>query len=602
MPSAARRKIQSAPDWKDAPLFAAVSGDLGRSRLPGRGLLYSFVVHEIFIFWILCSPGGYSVPERHFRVVERLSLDSELTYALPPLGGGSSHGGQPGTAKGPRGKKGGASPGARKSSGHVHRGPQPVTSKPPNPDNPIQTVLQPDLVKPPVLAVPLPLPNIVQLATLPPPPAVLPVLHTPAPLKPPEAPKLEASLRAATFSIPPIEIAPPPPEATPKLTLPPPTSEAATLPTSSKLASELARATPSAPAPAAPQSPPARTESAGTDARNLLVLSPIPSPPTLGGQVPVGEAHGEFAIGLEPIEAPKSQVGAGDATAGATEPEIASLPSGSTGPSLAQLASGLGNGTGSDSEVGNGTGAEAGTGLSNGAVTGPGSGHGNASGPGGGVGLGTGTGTGAGVGPGRGPFSGMSITGGKGGTARSGSPSGRTYGPEITGSYGITVVANGPSGGGLRDFGVFLDEPVYTVYINMRRADDPAPSWTMEYALLREPPAADPPASDLPPRYISLKAGPQSETALLAPYATTKESPQLPPEVISRYSGQMIVVYGEIGPDGKFEKPRIMASPNPQLNPPVLAALAKWVFQPALLIGKPVAVKALIGIPISLPQ
>ena len=45
------------------------------------------------------------------------------------------------------------------------------------------------------------------------------------------------------------------------------------------------------------------------------------------------------------------------------------------------------------------------------------------------------------------------------------------------------------SGGGLSDFGVFQNQKVYTVYLDMRATDDDAaPSWTLQYAVLQPTP------------------------------------------------------------------------------------------------------------------
>src|SRR5438034_11616176 len=158
------------------------------------------------------------------------------------------------------------------------------------------------------------------------------------------------------------------------------------------------------------------------------------------------------------------------------------LPSENYGPGMAVHVKKLANEDRPVGEVGNGTGAsvESGPGLGHtglgpgsGAETGAGASDGKSSSPGAGAGTGKGTGAGAGVGPGAGPFAGMSIVGGAGSAASSGA--GRPFGPEASGSYGLTVVAAGPSGGGIRDFGVFSDEPVYTVYLDMRRHGEPAP-------------------------------------------------------------------------------------------------------------------------------
>jgi protein TonB len=89
---------------------------------------------------------------------------------------------------------------------------------------------------------------------------------------------------------------------------------------------------------------------------------------------------------------------------------------------------------------------------------------------------------------------------------------------------------------------------------------------------------------------------------LLAPFPVTKENPEFPVDAVSRNLGRMLVVYGVINAEGKIEKMRIIQSPNPLLNAPLLAALENWSFRPAELNGEPVAVKALLGIPLSLPR
>src|SRR5438552_13911040 len=599
MPTLLDDEVQSPEVQDDQVLFAAASVDLGRNRVPGRGLLYSFLVHEIVILWILCHPDSYSTKERHFRLIEQIPLESELL--LPPVGGGDSGAsGQEGATKRVRGKnkKRGASRG-KAAAKHLYPGPQPMASKSPNPDNSFQTILQPDLIKPPILKVPLPLPNMMQLAATlpPPPPAAHKIFEPPAPPQPPEAPKLHGNLRSAAIEIP--VLVPPPAPFKPKITLPPPSQEVAalhTLATASRLR-ELAKATPSLTAPVAPQNPPSRASSAGTDTRNILALSVFPSTSRLAIQVPQVEAHGDFAIGPHPPTAgPEPGTTRGDST------EISSLPPEISGPGLAALGKGLASEASPVGEVGNGTGAsvESGPGLGHtglgpgsGAETGAGAGDGKSSSPGAGAGTGKGTGAGAGVGPGAGPFAGMSIVGGAGSAASSGA--GRPFGPEASGSYGLTVVAAGPSGGGIRDFGVFSDEPVYTVYIDMRRNGEPAPSWTMEYALLAKRPAiVDPPGA------VSLRLEPESLHSVVPPFPATKETPQFPPDVISKYLGQMIVVYGVLSPEGKLLSISVMASPNTELNSSVLDALDRWVFQPVLLNGKPVAAKVLLGIPLFL--
>ncbi|MGA2632135.1 MAG: hypothetical protein ABSG54_18225, partial [Terriglobia bacterium] len=222
-----RAVLGAGPQGHDTHFTATTRG-----RLPSRGLLYSFVGHEIVIFALLLLPQKFR-PERHFYEVERwLPNDTKLTYNLPELGGGQRGGGKPGGKSGGGSpKRGGSSPApAPKQGGLVYPAPQPVISNPPNPTNRIQTILQPELVKPPELRVPLPLPNMVKLARgpqLPAPPPLVPKVNLAAlpPARPPEAPKLKAEVRPPNMPYAlPLQNLPPPVE-NPKLTLPPATPE-----------------------------------------------------------------------------------------------------------------------------------------------------------------------------------------------------------------------------------------------------------------------------------------------------------------------------------------------------------------------------------------
>ena len=124
-----------------------------------------------------------------------------------------------------------------------------------------------------------------------------------------------------------------------------------------------------------------------------------------------------------------------------------------------------------------------------------------ARGSGTGVGLGTGPGTtsasgsGAGSGSGKGSLPGLTIQGTNGaygnGAAVVKSHVDGIKLPAQT-AYGMTVVSLASSGGGLPDVGVFEDEKVYTVYVDMRATpEDPAPSYTLQYALLQPPTGVD---------------------------------------------------------------------------------------------------------------
>ena len=160
-------------------------------------------------------------------------------------------------------------------------------------------------------------------------------------------------------------------------------------------------------------------------------------------------------------------------------------------------------------------------------------------------------------------------------------------------SYGLTIVSTANSGGGLPDFGVFHYEQTYTVYVDVRRTvEDPAPSWTLQYAVLR----------GAAPQAGAAKSPGASPQGLVPPFPVTKELPQWPAELVQKYLHRLIVVYAIIDPEGKFVQMLVKQSPSPQLNEPLLEALSKWVFRPGELDGNPVVVKALLGIPLSLPD
>jgi TonB family protein len=133
--------------------------------------------------------------------------------------------------------------------------------------------------------------------------------------------------------------------------------------------------------------------------------------------------------------------------------------------------------------------------------------------------------------------------------------------------------------------------------MEMTHSSTPAPSWVLQYALLRQP-SQNPQSVSLQDPSRAVRLGEQ----LVPPFPVTKEVPQLPEEIVARNSGRQIVVYVEINTEGKTEKMRIIQSPNPLLNQPVLEALGKWLFRPAEMGGKPAAVKALVGIPLSLSR
>jgi len=609
--------------------------EVKQGAAPGRGLLYSVLLHEVAIFAILLVPMRYR-QERKFYEVERwLRADTKLTYMLPAMGGGHEGGGRPGGQSGGGSPKqgGGSEAPAPRKGGLVYPGPQAIVSNPPNPANRIQTILQPDLPKPPELRVPLPLPNVVLVkrgAPLPAPPPLVPKVNMAElpPVKPPEAPKLLAELSAPQlpYSLPVHQMAPPPEP--PKLALPPPTPEPrkVDLPFVPKVPQLPAEATRAAAPPAEAPNLALPSGAGGSDDRTLLALSPIPlgaGPPGAPLDVPLGESHGQFAIGPEPnLKGDSAHPGPGTDTGtdtgaatsgtgkGAGGTGVGGSGSGSGGGgegggsgsgSGGGTGSGVGPGSGSGTGTGSGTGSGSGINGTGGGGTGSGTGTGSGSGPGRGhgTGEGSGTGSGSGSGSGSGPFTGISIAGGSGtsGASSKGATSGQTAQPGPRPSYGMTIVATAASGGGLRDYGIFRNESVLTVYIAMTHSPRPAPSWTLQCALLRRPTGNSSTVS------LASNAGTfQMQDRLIAPFPIDKQNPQFPDEVVARNLSRLMVVYAEISDEGKIANARIIQSPNPLLNQPLLEALAKWTFRPAEMSGQPVAVKALFGFPLTLPE
>jgi hypothetical protein len=145
----------------------------------------------------------------------------------------------------------------------------------------------------------------------------------------------------------------------------------------------------------------------------------------------------------------------------------------------------------------------------------------------------------------------------------------------------MTITSTASSGGGLPDFGVFHNQKVYTVYLDMRASDDDsAPSWTLQYAVLQP---SDPNAI----RIIGVPT---------PPYAALKQVPELTPELAGSCAGKLIVVAGLLNTDGKFEHLSVKKTPDPRINTLVTEALGNWTFQPSQIEGNPVPLKVMLGI------
>ncbi len=311
----------------------------------------------------------------------------------------------------------------------------------------------------------------------------------------------------------------------------------------------------------------ARLPSRERDLRSVLALTPLPTWREQPVEIPAGEALGRFTISPEPnLDTSESEPGS---------PSSVVLENPTVGPA------------GENAAVGNSASVVTLT-FEPSVDAMPGSRpDSSASGPG------VGSGWGAGSSPSKGALAGITIVGGVGGTGASVNsvPDSRIPHPLQT-RYGLIVVSTENSGGGLPYFGVFSNAQINTVYLDMRQTEtDTAPFWTLEFVV---------------PRGTAIQANPAKELdesyeGFVLPVPVVKEQPALPLELVRRHIGKMVIVYTVINVEGKMEQTSVKESPDPLLNQPVLDALSKWVFRPGVLNGDPVAVKALLGIPLWLP-
>lgn len=543
---------------------------------PARGLLYSVVGHGIAILalvllWPKHVPPIYD-PPRH---LELTMIPKDALY-LPALGGGDSGSPQRGAAA-----KSETTPSLSVADlsklGVSFPGTQAIVSNPPHPTNKVQTILQPELSNPPELTKFVRLPNVVRLAENSPAPQLTSAADAPKADPSIEAPVPHSAPSAPT--IPPLRALAPVVIETPKLSLP----MAAPMNSS---AMQVTAVPPVAPVPPQPAQARVLPGSSGREHRTLIALSVVPGPPDPSPKVPSAEAHGQFAVVALPNLA-VSQLGIGSAAEAANP----SAGAGAHANPSAHDATGAGTmAMGSDARP---------TAAGAGAVAGPGPGAadsgegrnvaGAASGGmairgaayGSGPGVGSASGAGKGAGPAPGAFAGMTIQGGEwpNGTPAEIAPQPPAK-PSQAGSYGLTVVSSGNSGSGLGDFGVFFNEPVFTVYVNMTTpSDSTAPSWTLVYAALHRDEAGG--------------------AKIAAPFPTKRETPRWTADLAEHYRNQLVVIYLVITESGKVQRAKSMESPSAQLVAPLLAALDSWEFRPATLNGKPIAVRALLGVPVA---
>jgi hypothetical protein len=417
----------------------------------------------------------------------------------------------------------------RAKDGLSYPGPQAILSDPPNATNHTQTLLQPSLVNAAVLHS-LTLPNIVRMSEVPRP--VAPAVESRFKAVETSAPAVRPPTPIAPLDVPLTSTlrAPIAPAVESRLKMVETTSPIAPMPTS------LSRIDVSLDSTIAPPPPPERKPNSNQD---LLALSPTPARADQPVAVPAGEMRGRFAISPTPnLSFPGTEPGInGDPRANENAAAIANSPAPEAADNSPKA-----------SEPSN---------TSNGNNAGQGS---NA-------------------------FAGITILGGVNGP---GTLPGKTPEPLQT-SYGITILSSGGTGGGLRDYGVFGNEQVQTVYLDMRRSISDRPiSWTAEYAVGQK---------DITPANGVLNISIRQE--VLLPFPITKERPVWPEDLARKYAGRMVIAFALITTEGKIERPVIKESPDALLNPAVITALEKWTFRPARRDGEIASAKILIGIPVS---
>lgn len=491
-------------------------------------------------------------------VKPQLEAHQRSKLLLPFLGGGHEGRGSHGGSKGKSGKGSGGLR-AQSRRGFAYPGPQAIISNPPQAVLGTQTILR-QMKNLPQLHRELPLPNLVR-------PAAAEVADQKPAMKIKSGSLVFHHKRQETVKAPKL-----------KLHV-----------TQNKTAlAALADMKPLMPTKAvADPVDPSALKSMDRKQKGLLVLNAIAPPPDVSGKVPLAEERSLFAVTpseMTTIADPAAGTKAGGQDSAPGSGDVANIARGDAFAELTPAADKNARSSGAGSGNGSGVGNDSGSGLSAKNGTG-GKGRGSSSGSGLGTADASGAGTGAGSGsaPGPGGFRGITIQGGRYGNGNTNSMLVKTLRPPQT-SYEMTVVSTGRAGGGLPDLGVFHNEQVYTVYLDMRiNQDDPTPSWTLQYALLPQVPS-DP---------VDHKV---SQSAPTPPYAMLKQVPDYAPELVRKYARRLIIASAVLDESGKLDKLAIVQSPSNEFSAPLLEALQHWMFQPAQLDGHPVALKILLGI------
>src|SRR5260370_39926254 len=128
----------------------------------------------------------------------------------------------------------------------------------------------------------------------------------------------------------------------------------------------------------------------------------------------------------------------------------------------------------------------------------------------------------------------------------------------------MKIVCIACRGGGLPELGIFHNEKVYTVYLDMKADDeDPAPSWILQYAVQQ-------PTSS--PGGISTRI----QGTPTPPYAMLKQIPEFAPEVLRKYAHKLIIAFAVMNAEGKWEQIILQQNPDTELAAPLLEAFTHW--------------------------
>ena len=108
-----------------------------------------------------------------------------------------------------------------------------------------------------------------------------------------------------------------------------------------------------------------------------------------------------------------------------------------------------------------------------------------------------------------------------------------------------------------RNFGVFADQRVFTVYIPMKRSPEEAdPTWTLQYGLMNDDSMS---ASD--------------DQQVLAPSPVMREWPQVPADLLKKYAERQVVIYAIVDKDGKVSQVAVKKTPDRRVSDPSLRRL-----------------------------